>query len=82
MDQRVYCDPANAIIKKLGGINAVAEITGAHFTWVTRWRLPKDQTGTGGTIPQKHVAALLAHAKAKAIDLSLEEFFPAAENAA
>lgn len=69
-------EPAQSIIRKLGGPNAVAEITGVHRTRVSNWARPKESGGTGGTIPFKHVPTLLDAAKDKGIELSADEFLP------
>ena len=48
--------PAASIIAKCGGSKAVARITGAHCSRVSRWQYAKAQGGTGGVIP--HAAAM------------------------
>jgi len=42
----------------------------------------KKSGGTGGTIPFKHVPALLAAAHDKGLKLSADDFLPIEENAA
>ena len=69
-------EPAASIISKLGGDTKVAEIVGVHRTRVANWKRPRAGGGTGGTIPFKHVPALLAAAKALGQDLSADDFLP------
>lgn len=54
----MHMEPAKTIIDVLGGVPAVAEITGAHVTRVRRWRLPLSSGGTDGAIPREHVFPL------------------------
>lgn len=70
-------EPAQSIISKLGGPNAVAEIAGVHRTRVSNWSRPKDKGGTGGTIPFKHVPALLSAASERGVELDAADFLPA-----
>jgi hypothetical protein len=67
-------EPAQTIIRKLGGPNAVAQITGLHRTRVSSWQRSRAAGGTDGRVPQKHHAALLAFAREKGIELKAEEF--------
>lgn len=69
-------EPAQTIVKALGGPNIVAKIAGVHRTRVSNWMRPKAAGGTGGVIPFKHVPVLLAAAKASAVDLSADDFLP------
>lgn len=71
-------EPATRIISELGGTSKVAAIVGVHRTRVWNWMQPRDAGGTGGSIPQRHIPALLAHAKANSIALTIDDFFPAA----
>lgn len=59
----------------------MARITGVHRTRVSNWARPKDAGGTGGTIPFKHVPALLDAAKARGVALSADDFLPVKEGA-
>ncbi|WP_408636239.1 carph-isopro domain-containing protein [Pelagibacterium flavum] len=70
-------EPASTIITKLGGPNAVAEITGVHRTRVSNWKRSKAVGGTGGTIPFNHVPKLLDAARERGIPLSADDFLPA-----
>jgi len=77
-----HLDPANTVISKVGGFDAVAEITGAHVSRVYRWTYPAERGGTGGTIPQRYHRTLLDYARGHSIDLSAEDFIAPAEQAA
>ncbi len=70
------CEPADSIIRKLGGNCAVAEITGAAASSVRRWRYPKAKGGTGGQVPNWHIPALLKFAFEAGVDLQPGDFFP------
>lgn len=70
------CEPANTIIKRFGGLSALAEVTDVSVHSVMRWRTPKSRGGTGGMIPHWHMDAILAAAKDRAIDLSPTDFLP------
>lgn len=70
------CEPADKIIKDLGGLSAVAKVTGVTPHSVMRWRTPTDDGGTGGLIPFKHVPALLTEAKGRGIELTANDFLP------
>lgn len=69
-------EPAQTIIKRLGGPSKVAEIASVHRTRVSNWKRPKAFGGTGGVIPQSHHIALLDYAAANSIDLKAEDFLP------
>jgi len=69
-------EPAQTIVRKLGGPSEVAAIAGVHRTRVSNWMRPKDSGGTGGTIPLKHVRALIEAAKERGLDLSANDFLP------
>ncbi len=75
-------EPATTIIRQLGGPNKVAEIVGVHRTRVSNWKRPKEDGGTGGMIPFKHVPALIAAGRDVGINLSADDFLPATEAAA
>lgn len=67
-------EPAAQIIEKLGGVNAVAKVTGVHRTRVSNWKRPRESGGTGGTIPLKHFHNLMAEARRLGVDLSAADF--------
>ncbi|MCB1476600.1 MAG: hypothetical protein H6883_07075 [Rhodobiaceae bacterium] len=69
-----HLDPAKSVIAKLGGVEAVANVTGKHVSRIYRWMYPKDRGGTGGFIPQSDYGALLSYARASGIELSPSEF--------
>lgn len=69
-------EPARSIIEKLGGPSAVARIAGVHRTRVSNWSRAKEVGGTGGTIPFKHVPALLSAAENIGVVLSADDFLP------
>jgi hypothetical protein len=69
-------EPANTIIKLLGGPTAVAEVAKVHRTRVSNWMRPREKGGTGGVIPHWHVPKLLAYAAANDIDLKETDFAP------
>ena len=70
-------EPAKSIIKKLGGEKVVSQITGTSYTAPYRWQHPVAKGGTGGAIPQKHIPALMAHARQVQVALDASEFFAA-----
>jgi hypothetical protein len=67
--------PAEHVIRKCGGHQAVAEMIGVDVTRVYRWTYSKDRGGTGGFIPARHQRALLEKAKAAGKNLKPEDFF-------
>lgn len=72
-------DPANTVIRALGGFEAVAAITGKHISRVYRWTYPKERGGTGGYIPQTDAEVLLRHARQHDIPITADSFFAASE---
>ena len=66
--------PAQTIIRKLGGPSAVAKIVGVHRTRVSSWQRPRAAGGTGGRVPQDHIPALLKHARENGLDLNAADF--------
>lgn len=68
-------EPAQTIITKLGGVNAVSQITGVHRTRVFAWKRSRAAGGTDGRIPQNHIETMIAFARENGIDLKVEEFF-------
>lgn len=73
-------EPAQTIIRKLGGPTLVAKALGLHRTRVSNWRRPKRAGGTDGVIPQKHITRLLVIAAERGIALSPADFFPSLVN--
>lgn len=78
----VLMEPARTIINLLGGPNAVAFIAGVHRTRVSNWARPRASGGTGGSIPFKHVPALINAARGKGLELSAEDFLPSEQEKA
>jgi hypothetical protein len=68
-------EPAQTIIRKLGGPSAVAKIVGVHRTRVSSWQRERARGGTGGRIPQNHISAMLAYAREQNIPLAPDEFY-------
>lgn len=69
-----HLDPARRIITRLGGVDAVARVTGKSRSRVFRWMYPIDRGGTGGLIPQRTIPILVKHAKRKRIKLTAGDF--------
>lgn len=67
-------EPAETIIRKLGGPSAVAKIVGVHRTRVSSWKRARVSGGTGGRVPQNHIEVLLAYAQSHGIELSADDF--------
>lgn len=67
-------NPAASIISRMGGVEAVAAITGRHISRVYRWTYPVERGGTGGEIPRKEARKILAYARDNGIGLSAEDF--------
>ena len=77
MSERVGgLEPASTIIRLLGGPKKVADEIKIHRTRVSKWKLPKESGGTGGTIPPKHIPRLMRFALREKIDLRYSAFFP------
>jgi hypothetical protein len=67
--------PAERVIEKCGGEQAIAKMVGVDVSRVHRWRYPKERGGTDGVIPTKHQQAILDRAREAGIDLKPEDFF-------
>lgn len=76
-----HLDPARSIIARLGGVDAVAQITKKSRTRVFRWMYPADRGGTGGLIPQREIPKLLDEAKDRKIKLTPADFMPVTQMA-
>lgn len=72
-------EPAHSIITQLGGPTKVAAIVGVHRTRVSNWMRPKSKGGTGGTIPQNHIHAIMSAAYEAGIFLTGDDFLPRVE---
>ena len=83
-----HLEPAATIATKLDGINGrsglenLAEAGEVSLSRACRWRLPKDQGGTGGWIPSSRQQRILDWAKARKIDLKPDDFFLEMQEAA
>ena len=73
----MHLEPATSIIVKLGGLKAVAEVTGVTETSVRRWRYPKERGGTGGAVPHWHIQPLMVLAVETGVNLGFNDFFRA-----
>lgn len=62
--------PAQRVIAAFGGIRAVARAVDRNPTTVLRWRMSKEEGGTGGRIPSTMQERVLAEAKARGLDLT------------
>lgn len=74
----MHCEPANSIITKFGGPEAVAAIVEATPGQVRRWRRSKEKGGTGGAVPHWHIGKLMLAAQARRIRLKADDFLPTA----
>lgn len=69
------CEPAASLVVKFGSVKELATACGATIHAVGRWRRPRNQGGTGGTIPHWHVQKIMAAAKERGITLVAADFF-------
>ena len=65
-----HCEPAAAVVAKLGGVNSLARDLGGTPGMVSRWIYRADAGGTGGRIPSRHHRKILEIAKAKKVKLT------------
>lgn len=70
-----HCEPAASVIARMGGVTAVAAITGRSAIQVRRWRL-RHAPGTAGIIPDADKAKLILAAKERGIALDWADFKP------
>lgn len=71
-------EPANTIIRYLGGARSVATIVGKHPSRIYKWALGPDHAeGQSGVIPARDQIKLLEYCKRNGIDLRPEDFFSA-----
>lgn len=68
-----HLQPARSVIDKLGGTIALADRLGLAASTVSRWAMPKNKAGHGGSIPQKHWKKLIAVAEKQGKRLTLKE---------
>jgi hypothetical protein len=69
-------DPARSIVARLGGEAVVKDITQVSGSTPYVWQYPRENGGTGGTIPQRHHRKMLDYAKQNKIALKAEDFLP------
>lgn len=74
--------PAEEIVRKLGGPTAVAKIVGVHRTRVSNWMRPREKGGTGGVIPHWHATKLLNYARDHGVAVTPNDFLPEPAEAA
>lgn len=67
--------PADVVIEKLGGVDAVAAVCGVDRSTIHRWTYEKKKGGTDGRIPTQWQQTLLNHARANEIALTPADFF-------
>lgn len=69
-------DPAQTIIRFMGGAQTVAAIVGKHPTRVYKWAIGRDRPeGQGGIIPARDQVKLLNYCRENNIDLRPDDFF-------
>lgn len=68
-------DPAHSIIERLGGREFVSAETEIPAFTLRRWTQPVALGGTGGEIPRKRHAVLMALAERQGVKLERWEFF-------
>lgn len=78
-------EPATSIIQLFAGadgepdgVKAVAAVLGCPASRIRMWRRAKGSNGTGGIIPHKYIADLIAAAKRLDLDLQPGDFVTAA----
>lgn len=71
----VFCKitPAQLVKEKFCSASEVARILGLDRSTVSRWQVCASLGGTGGRVPQKYWAQLIAAAKARKIKLTVQE---------
>lgn len=65
------CQPAYAVICRLGGVSRVAQILDITQSAVSRWIITRSKGGTDGRIPPKYWEDILGHAKKAGIKLDV-----------
>lgn len=69
-----YLSPAEYVIYIMGGVRTTGRAIGRSAQAVSLWRASKSKGGTGGRIPPKAQALLLAYAHTNAIDIRPADF--------
>ena len=65
--------PADKCIAAFGGVRALARELGRNQSSISRWRMPKEEGGTGGAIPTSMQGRVLALARARGLSLVAED---------
>jgi hypothetical protein len=73
----VFVTPADRVITAFGGVRATARVLGRNPSSISRWRIPREDGGTGGRVPSALQLAILNGAKAAGIALSAEDLIVA-----
>lgn len=75
-EPRAFANPATRIIAQCGA-KRLASWTGRHHSRVHAWSWPVSKGGTGGVVPHKVRAKIIAGAKADlGLELTLADFEP------
>ena len=69
-------EPATTLIELIGGPKVAADVCKLKRLQVWRWTVPKNKGGTGGTVPQRHHAAIIRHVREQGIELPLNLLVP------
>lgn len=77
MRNRTGLDPAQSVINKFGGFDAVADALGRHPISVRKWTYDRKQGGTGGLIPTSAQARLLQVAKRRKLNITAADLLGA-----
>jgi len=67
------CLPARFVVDRLGGVSATSKVIGISQSAISRWLVSCEQKGSGGQIPQRYWAEILAFAYHHKIDLTLSD---------
>lgn len=65
--------PADRVIEAFGGIRPLARAISRNPSSVLRWRRPKSEGGTGGSVPTAMQGRVLAVARARGIALEVAD---------
>lgn len=76
MKYRAQFRQAEKIITKMGGATALSRLIGAGRNTIVKWRIPIDEQGRGGIIPQRWVGPILEAAAQKGVALTPDDWSP------
>lgn len=65
--------PAEKVITIFGGVRPLAREIGRNPSSVVRWRRPKEEGGTGGSVPSALQGKLLSLARARGLPLTADD---------